>query len=95
VLAALDGIKSKTDPGLPLDKDLYDLPAEQLADVPSTPATLEDALVELEQDHEFLLAGDVFTADTIRAWVEYKREREVDQLRLRPHPYEFALYYDI
>jgi glutamine synthetase len=95
VLAALDGIKSKTDPGLPLDKDLYDLPAEQLADVPSTPATLEDALVELEQDHEFLLAGDVFTADTIRAWIQYKREREVDQLRLRPHPYEFALYYDI
>ena len=95
VLAALDGIKSKTDPGLPLDKDLYDLPAEQLADVPSTPATLEDALVELEQDHEFLLAGDVFTADTIRAWIDYKREREVDQLRLRPHPYEFALYYDI
>lgn len=95
VMAALDGINSKTDPGLPFDKDLYDLPAEQLADVASTPATLEDALVELEKDHEFLLAGDVFTADTIRAWVEYKREKEVDQLRLRPHPYEFALYYDI
>ena len=94
-MAALDGIKNKIDPGLPFDKDLYDMPADQLADVPSTPASLEDALDELEKDHEFLLAGDVFTPDAIRAWIDYKREKEVNELRLRPHPYEFALYYDI
>ena len=95
MMAAVDGIKNKIDPGEPLDKDLYDLPAEQLAGVPCTPASLEEALVELEKDHEFLLAGDVFTSDAIRTWVDYKREKEVDELRLRPHPYEFALYYDI
>ena len=95
LMAAMDGIKNKIDPGLPFDKDLYDLPAEQLAEVPSTPASLEEALDCLEKDHEFLLAGDVFSADAVSSWIRYKREREVDQLRLRPHPYEFALYYDI
>ncbi|MAW78501.1 MAG: type I glutamate--ammonia ligase [Planctomycetes bacterium] len=95
MMAAVDGIKNKIDPGEPLDKDLYDLPAEQLAGVPCTPGSLDEALVELEKDHEFLLAGDVFTSDAIRTWVDYKREKEVDELRLRPHPYEFALYYDI
>ncbi len=95
MMAAIDGIKNKIDPGPPFDKDLYDLPAEQLAGVPSTPGSLDEALVALEKDHEFLLAGDVFSADTIRTWIDYKREKEVDELRLRPHPFEFALYYDI
>jgi glutamine synthetase len=95
MMAAVDGIKNKIDPGAPFDKDLYDLPAEQLTDVPTTPASLEEALTALEEDHEFLLAGDVFSIDAIRTWIDYKREKEVDELRLRPHPYEFALYYDI
>ena len=95
MLAAVDGIQNKIDPGPPLDKDIYDLPPEELAKVPSTPGSLEDALDCLEADHEFLLKGDVFTEDVIETWVRYKREREVDALRLRPHPYEFMLYYDV
>ncbi len=95
MMAAADGIRNKIDPGQPLDKNLYDLPPEELASVPSTPATLEVALDSLENDHEFLLAGDVFSRDAIFNWVGYKRENEVDALRLRPHPHEFALYYDI
>ncbi len=95
LMAGLDGIANKIDPGEPLDKDIYDMSPEELADVPSTPASLSDALDALAADHEFLLRGDVFTEDVIETWIGYKRENEVDQMRLRPHPYEFALYYDI
>jgi glutamine synthetase len=95
LMAGIDGITNKVHPGEPLDKDIYDLSPEELADVPSTPATLEDALDALEKDHEFLLKGDVFTEDVIETWIKYKREKEVDAMRLRPHPYEFSLYFDI
>jgi len=95
LMAGLDGIEKKIDPGEPLDKDIYDLPPEELKDVPTLPATLEEALKALEQDHEFLLKGDVFTKDIIEAWINYKMEKEVTPVRIRPHPYEFALYYDI
>jgi glutamine synthetase len=95
LMAGLDGIANKMDPGAPVDKDLYDLPPEELAQVPSVPGSLEESLDALEADHEFLLAGGVFTDDLIADWVSYKRAREVDEIRLRPHPWEFALYYDI
>jgi glutamine synthetase len=95
LMAALDGIQNKIDPGEPLDKDIYDLPPEELAKVPTTPGTLRDALAALEADHDFLLKGDVFTPDVIETWIEYKLENEVKALDLRPHPWEFALYYDI
>jgi glutamine synthetase len=95
LMAGLDGIANKMDPGAPVDKDLYDLPPEELAQVPSVPGSLEESLDALEADHEFLLAGGVFTEDLIADWVSYKRAREVDEIRLRPHPWEFALYYDI
>ncbi len=95
LMAGLDGIQNKIDPGDPLDKDIYDLPPEELADVPVMPGTLDEALKELENDHEFLLKGDVFTEDVIRTWITYKRINEVDALRQRPHPWEFAMYYDI
>jgi glutamine synthetase len=95
LMAMLDGIKNKIKPGEALDKDIYDLAPEELADVPKTPPTLEDALMSLERDHEFLLHGDVFTPDVISTWIWYKREKEVEAIRLRPHPYEFALYYDV
>ncbi len=95
LMAGLDGIVNKIDPGEPLDKDIYDMSPEELADVPSTPPTLEAALDALRSDHEFLLKGDVFTQDVIETWVEYKQETEVNAMKLRPHPYEFALYYDV
>jgi glutamine synthetase len=95
LMAALDGIQNRIDPGEPLDKDIYSLSPEELADVPSTPGSLEEALDALEDDNEFLLKGDVFTEDVIEKWLEYKRENEADQVRLRPHPYEFMLYFDI
>jgi glutamine synthetase len=95
LMAMLDGIKNKTKPGEPLDKDIYDLEPEELAKVPKTPGSLEEALQALERDHEFLLQGDVFTRDVIATWIWYKREKEADAIRLRPHPYEFALYFDI
>lgn len=95
LMAGLDGIEKKIEPGEPLDKDIYDLPPEELKDVPTLPASLEEALKALEQDHEFLLKGDVFTEDIIEAWINYKMEKEVMAVRSRPHPYEFALYYDI
>ena len=82
-------------PGEPLDKDIYDLEPEDLADVPTTPATLEAALEALRADHDFLLRGDVFTPDVIDTWTWYKQTHEVDALRARPHPYEFTLYYDV
>lgn len=95
LLAGLDGIQNKIDPGDPLDKDIYALSPEELADVPTAPGSLEEALQALEDDHDYLLKGDVFTRDAIDMWLSYKREREVDALRLRPHPYEFFLYYDM
>jgi glutamine synthetase len=94
LMAALDGIENKVDPGQPLDKDIYDMPPEELKDVPRTPRSLEQALSALESDHEFLLRGDVFTRDVVRHWIAYKREQEVESIRRRPHPYEFCLYYD-
>jgi glutamine synthetase len=94
-MAMLDGIQNKMDPGEPLDRDIYDLTPEEAANVPTTPGSLQDALTALSDDYEFLLRGDVFTKDVIDTWIEYKMTNEVDALRLRPHPYEFCLYYDI
>lgn len=95
LMAMLDGIENKFQPGEPLDKDIYDLGPEELKNVPRTPGSLEEALAFLEKDHEFLLQGEVFTPDVIGTWIWYKREKEVEAIRLRPHPYEFALYFDI
>ena len=95
MMAAVDGIQNKIHPGEPLDKDIYDLEPEELAKVPTTPGSLTEALEALARDHEFLLRGDVFTQDVINTWITYKKENEVDALALRPHPYEFCLYYDI
>jgi glutamine synthetase len=94
-MAAIDGIQKKIDPGDPLDKDMYHLSAEEYEMIGSAPGSLDEALDELENDHDFLLQGDVFTADVIHYWIKYKRENEVDALRLRPHPYEFCMYFDI
>ena len=95
LMAAVDGIQNKIDPGEPLDQNIYDLSPEEAAEVPTTPGSLNDALTALERDHEFLLKGDVFTKDVVDTWVEYKRENEGDAFALRPHPYEFCMYYDI
>ncbi len=94
LMAGLDGIEKRIHPGEPLDKNIYALPPEELAKIPSAPGSLEEALKALEDDHEYLLKGDVFTPDLIEMWLEYKKEAELDQVRLRPHPYEFALYFD-
>jgi len=95
VMAGLDGVLNKIDPGEPLDKDIYDLSPEEMKNVPSMPGSLEEALACLEEDHAFLLKGDVFTEELLETYVSYKRKSEADAVRLRPHPYEFALYYDI
>jgi glutamine synthetase len=95
LMAGLDGIQNKIDPVDPVDKDLYDLPPEELAAVPQVPGSLDASLDALEADHDFLLEGGVFTEDVIEHWIDYKRVREVDEIRLRPHPWEFYLYYDI
>ena len=95
LMAAIDGIQNKIDPGEPLDKDIYDLPPEELAKVPTTPGSLREALDALAEDHDYLLKGDVFTQDVIDTWISYKIENEVQALELRPHPWEFAMYYDI
>lgn len=95
LMAGLDGIQSRIDPGEPMDKDLYDLPAEEAKTIEQVPGSLGEVLECLEKDHEFLLRGDVFTEDVLDAWIHYKRENEVDPVRLRPHPYEFTLYYDV
>ncbi|OEU72305.1 MAG: type I glutamate--ammonia ligase [Desulfuromonadales bacterium C00003107] len=94
LMAGLDGIENKIDPGEPLDKDLYALPPEEMADIPCVAGTLDEALKALQVDHEFLLKGDVFTEDVIEKWIEYKTEAEVNPVRMRPVPEEFALYYD-
>jgi len=95
LMAALDGIQQRIDPGQPLDKDIYDLGPEELKGVPRTPQSLEESLAALRRDHDFLLRGDVFTEDVIETWIRYKTETEVDALRQRPHPFEFAMYYDL
>ena len=95
LMAGLDGIQNQIDPGEPIDKDLYDLPPEEAAQITNTPGTLEAVLDILEEDHDFLLQGDVFTEDLLEAYIGYKRENEIDPVRLRPHPHEFTLYFDI
>jgi glutamine synthetase len=95
LMAALDGIENKIDPGEPLDKDIYGMSPEELADVPSAPGSLQEALAALADDHAFLLKGDVFTQDVIDTWIAYKTKNEVNDVNLRPHPHEFFLYYDI
>ncbi len=95
LMAAIDGIENKIDPGDPLDKDIYGLPPEELAQIPSAPGSLNEALAALEEDNAFLLKGDVFTKDAIDMWIEYKTENEVNPVKLRPHPHEFFLYYDL
>ena len=95
LMAGLDGIENKLEPGAPLDKDIFELSAAEAAKVPQMPGSLDEALDNLEKDHKFLLKGGVFTEDALETWMAYKRKNEVDALRLRPHPYEFFLYYDI
>ena len=95
MMAGLDGVQNKIPPGEPLDKDIYDLSPEELKMVPSMPGSLDEALTALEDDHGFLLKGDVFSEELIETFVSYKRRAEAEAVRLRPHPYEFALYYDI
>ncbi len=95
LMAVMDGIQNKIDPGDPLDKDIYNLPPEELAEIPSAPGSLDEAIEALRDDKEFLLKGDVFTQDAIDMWIEYKTENEINDIKLRPHPHEFYLYYDI
>jgi len=95
LMAGLDGIENRIDPGEPLDKDSYHLTAKESARIQTVPSSLEEALDALEKDHDYLLKGDVFTPDVIEVWLEYKRSKEIDEVRLRPHPYEFYLYFDV
>ncbi len=95
LMAGLDGIENKIDPGEPLDKDIYALTPEEVKGVPVMPSSLEEAIEELEADHDFLLRGDVFTPDALSTWIEYKRENEIAPVQARPHPHEFELYFDI
>ena len=95
LMAGLDGIQNKIDPGEALDKDIYDLSPEELASVPSLPDDLSGSLDALERDHDFMTQNDVFTDELISSYIDYKRTAEVDAVRQRPHPYEFSLYYDI
>jgi len=94
LMAAIDGIKNKIDPGEPLDRDIYEMTPEELANYPKTPGSLAEAIAALEADYKFLTVGGVFTDDLIETWVNWKRENELNELALRPHPYEFHLYYD-
>lgn len=95
LMAGLDGIERHTEPGDPLDKNIYDLPPEEARDVKRVPGSLDESLRALEKDHDFLLKGDVFTGDVIETWIDYKRKHEIDPVRLRPHPWEFHLYFDV
>jgi glutamine synthetase len=95
LMAGLDGIQNKINPGDPMDKDIYALSPEELKDVPQMPGSLEESLATLERDHEFLLRGDVFTKDAIHEWLDFKRNKELNPIRMRPTPYEFYLYFDI
>ena len=94
-MAGIDGIINKTDPGNPMDVDLYNLSTEEAAKVKQVPGSLDAAMDALEADYDFLLRGDVFTKDLVDTWLSYKREREIDPVRLRPHPYEFFMYFDV
>jgi glutamine synthetase len=95
LMAGLDGIENRMEPPAPIDEDIYELSAEEKKHIRSTPGSLSEVLDNLEKDHSYLVKGEVFTEDLIEMWIEYKRKREDDLIRLRPHPYEFALYYDI
>ena len=95
MMAGIDGIKNKIDPGKPLDKDLYSLSAKEAANLRQVPGSLDESLNALEADNKFLLKGNVFTPDLIETWIDYKRTNEIDPMRLRPHPYEFHLYFDV
>ncbi|MBU2008284.1 MAG: type I glutamate--ammonia ligase [Chloroflexi bacterium] len=95
LMAGLDGIKKEMDPGFPMDVDIYELEPEKAKKIKTVPGSLEETLEALEKDHEFLLQGGVFTTDLIETWIKYKREKELDPVRLRPHPYEFCLYFDV
>jgi len=94
-MAVIDGIQNKMAPGDPLDKNIYDLPPEEMANVPSAPGSLDESLAALKADHEFLMKGDVFTKDVIDMWIDYKINAEINPVKLRPHPHEFSLYFDI
>jgi glutamine synthetase len=94
-MAGLDGVRNKIEPPPPIDKDLYDLPPEEMDQITMVPSSLDETLDALEADQAFLLEGGVFTEDLIETWIRYKRENEIDAVRLRPHPWEFHLYYDI
>ena len=94
LLAGLDGIANRMEPPAPIDKDLYELPPDEHGDIEQVPASLDEALDALEADHEYLLAGDVFTPDLIDTWIALKRA-DVEALRLRPHPHEFEMYFDL
>ena len=94
-MAGLDGIKNKIEPHEPVDKDLYELPPEEAKNIPQVPASLGEALVALENDHEFLTAGGVFTTDLIQTWIAYKRQNEIIPASQRPHPFEYELYYSV
>jgi glutamine synthetase len=93
MMAGLDGIKNKIEPPAPVDKDLYELPPDEAANIPQVPSSLGAVINRLEEDHDYLLEGGVFTPDLIDMWIKLKRE-EIDAIRLRPHPHEFAMYYD-
>ncbi|WP_248642560.1 type I glutamate--ammonia ligase [Thermacetogenium phaeum] len=95
LMAGLDGIEREIDPGEPIEKNIYKLEGPEAHKVKTVPGSLEEALIALEQDHDFLLKGNVFTADLLDVWIRYKREREIDAIKLRPHPYEFHLYFDL
>jgi glutamine synthetase len=95
LMAGLDGVKNKTEPPDPVDKDIYELPREALTNLPAVPASLEESLSALEDDHDFLLEGGVFTEDLIETHLQFKMDEEISAIRLRPHPHEFHLYYDI
>jgi glutamine synthetase len=94
LMAALDGIKHKMDPGKPMDVDVYELSKEELANTKQAPGSLAEAIEALKKDHKFLTEGDVFTEDLIETWIEWKQEKEIAEMALRPHPHEFHLYYD-
>jgi glutamine synthetase len=95
LMAGLDGIENKIDPGQPFDKDTYTLSAKEAKKLKTVPGSLEQAINALEKDHKFLLKGGVYTQDVIDVWIDYKRRKEIDEVRLRPHPHEFYLYFDI
>ena len=95
LMAGIDGIKKKIEPLAPVDKDLYELPPDEAANIPQAPTSLSAVIDRLEDDHEYLTEGGVFTEDLVDTWISYKRENEIMPIQIRPHPYEFALYYDV